>query len=129
MSEYLTRSAARMAGRLDREPRGTPRTGGVRRAAVLQRLEAGLNKNVSKVRTDHDEYLRNILKQRHGSVLEHVTYSFVFHNVIRVLTHELVRHRPGVAISQESMRFVRLDDIPSGSRIGRKEDEELVRAG
>jgi hypothetical protein len=27
-------------------------------------------------------------------------------------THELVRHRPGTAISQESLRFVRLADIP-----------------
>jgi thymidylate synthase (FAD) len=72
----------------------------------------GLNKNVTKVRTDHDAYLRNILAQRHGSVLEHVSYSFVFHNVSRVFTHELVRHRAGVAISQESMRYVRLTDIP-----------------
>jgi thymidylate synthase (FAD) len=74
--------------------------------------EPGLNPNVRKVRTDSAEYLRNILKSRHGSVLEHVTYGFVCHNVSRVFTHELVRHRPGVAISQESMRFVRLDDIP-----------------
>jgi thymidylate synthase (FAD) len=66
---------------------------------------------VTKVRTDHDEYLRNILKQGHGSVLEHVSYSFVFHNVSRVFTHELVRHRAGTAISQESMRYVRLEDI------------------
>ena len=51
----------------------------------------GLNPNVTKVRADHDEYLRNILKQKHGSVLEHVSYSFVFRNVSRVLTHELVR--------------------------------------
>ena len=27
-------------------------------------------------------------------------------------THEIARHRPGVAISQESLRFVRLADIP-----------------
>ena len=27
-------------------------------------------------------------------------------------THELVRHRPGTAVSQESLRFVRLADIP-----------------
>ena len=87
----------------------------------------GLNPNVSKVRTDHDEYLRNILKQRHGSVLEHVTYSFVFHNVSRVFTHEACRHRAGVSISQESMRFVRLDDIPFWFPDWAKEDEELVR--
>src|SRR5260370_17723749 len=27
-------------------------------------------------------------------------------------THELIRHRPGTAISQESLRFVRLDELP-----------------
>ncbi len=72
----------------------------------------GLNPNVKKIRTDSVEYLLNLLASRHGSPLEHVNYSFVFHNVSRVFTHELVRHRAGVAISQESLRFVRLTDIP-----------------
>jgi thymidylate synthase (FAD) len=74
--------------------------------------EPGLNPNVVRVREDHEAYLQNILKQAHGSVLEHVSFSFVLHNVSRVLTHEVIRHRPGVAISQESLRFVRLTDIP-----------------
>lgn len=73
--------------------------------------EPGLNPNVTKVRTDQDVYLKNILASAHGSVLEHVSFSFVLHNVSRVVTHELVRHRAGVAVSQESLRFVRLDDI------------------
>lgn len=73
--------------------------------------EPGLNKNVVRVRTDHKEYIENILKSRHGSVLEHSCVSFFFANVSRVFTHELVRHRAGTAISQESLRFVRLDDI------------------
>jgi thymidylate synthase (FAD) len=72
----------------------------------------GLNANVTRVRTESDDYLRNIVAQNHGSVLEHASYTFVFHNVSRVFTHELVRHRAGVAISQESMRYVRLTDIP-----------------
>src|SRR5215468_6555849 len=71
----------------------------------------GLNPNVSRVRSEQDVYLQNILSSAHGSVLEHVMFSFALHNVSRVLTHELVRHRPGVAISQESLRFVRLSDI------------------
>lgn len=72
----------------------------------------GLNPNVTKVREDRHEYLENILRSGHGSVLEHVSWSFVFKNVSRVLTHELIRHRAGVAISQESMRYVRLTEIP-----------------
>lgn len=74
--------------------------------------EPGLNSNVTKIREDAGEYLGNILKSGHGSVLEHANYSFILHNVSRVLTHELVRHRAGMAYSQESLRFVRLDDLP-----------------
>jgi thymidylate synthase (FAD) len=72
----------------------------------------GLNANVTRVRTDSDEYLRNIVSIGHGSVLEHAQYSFALEGVSRVVTHELVRHRVGVAISQESLRYVRLTDIP-----------------
>ena len=72
----------------------------------------GMNPNVTKVRTDSEQYLWNILESMHGSVLAHANYSFVFHNVSRVFTHELVRHSAGTAISQESLRFVRLNQIP-----------------
>lgn len=70
-----------------------------------------LNANLTRVRDDHVEYLGNILKSRHGSVLEHSVTSVGLVNVSRIFTHELVRHRAGNAFSQESMRFVRLDDI------------------
>ncbi len=70
-----------------------------------------LNANVTKVREGNAAYLAHILETRHGSVLEHVTLNFIFLNVSRVFTHELVRHRSGVAISQESLRFVRLTDL------------------
>jgi thymidylate synthase (FAD) len=89
--------------------------------------EPGLNPNVSRVRNDHDAYLRNILKQAHGSVLEHASFTFVLHHVSRVLTHELVRHRPGTAVSQESLRFVRLDDIPFWFPEWAREDPELMK--
>lgn len=72
----------------------------------------GANVNVTKVRENSTTYLGNILSSGHGSVLEHANYSFVFDDVSRVFTHEMVRHRAGVAVSQESMRFVRLTDIP-----------------
>ncbi len=74
--------------------------------------EPGLNPNVSRVRTDQVAYLENILASAHGSVLEHASFTFVLHNISRVATHEVVRHRPGVAISQESLRYVRLADLP-----------------
>lgn len=52
------------------------------------------------------EYLVNILKQGHGSVLEHANYSLLVEGVSRSLTHELVRHRAGFAYSQLSQRYV-----------------------
>lgn len=89
-------------------------------------FEPGLNPNVTKIREDKSEYLTNILKQAHGSVLEHVTWTFVLQDVSRVLTHELVRHRVGTATSQESMRYVRLTDIPFWFPTWAMEDDELV---
>jgi thymidylate synthase (FAD) len=52
------------------------------------------------------DYLENIKKQGHGSVLEHATYSLLLEGVSRSLTHELVRHRAGFAYSQLSQRYV-----------------------
>jgi thymidylate synthase (FAD) len=89
--------------------------------------EPGLNPNVNRIRTDQDKYLQNILASAHGSVLEHVSFSFVLHNVSRVFTHELVRHRPGTAVSQESLRFVRLDELPFWFPEWAREDPELMK--
>ena len=52
------------------------------------------------------EYLENIKRQGHGSVLEHANYSLLIEGVSRSLTHELVRHRAGFAYSQLSQRYV-----------------------
>jgi thymidylate synthase (FAD) len=52
------------------------------------------------------EYLENIKKQGHGSVLEHANYTLLLEGVSRSLTHELVRHRAGFAYSQLSQRYV-----------------------
>jgi thymidylate synthase (FAD) len=79
--------------------------------ACYRSWEPGLNPNVTRVRTDRDEYFANILRSAHGSVLEHANYSFALRDVSRVFTHELVRHRAGSAFSQESLRYVRLTEI------------------
>ncbi len=75
-------------------------------------FELGLNPNVTKIRRDSKEYFENVLRKGDGSILEHGSVVFAILNVSRVLTHELVRHRAGVAISQESLRYVRLGEIP-----------------
>lgn len=73
--------------------------------------EPGLNANVTRVREDSKAYLENIIEVGHGSVTEHAQFSFVFKDVSRVFTHEIVRHRAGCAVSQESLRYVRLEDL------------------
>lgn len=86
----------------------------------------GLNPNVSKVREGNADYIANIIKSKHGSVLEHATVNFVFTNVSRVFTHELVRHRVGVAISQESLRYVRLENLSAWLPAVITEDEHAM---
>ena len=52
------------------------------------------------------EYLKNILRQGHGSVFEHSTYVMLIEGISRSCSHELVRHRAGWGYSQLSQRYV-----------------------
>jgi thymidylate synthase (FAD) len=74
-------------------------------------FQPGLNPNVNKVRKDMVEYLDNVLKQRHGSVMEHSVLTFGINGCSRVFTGEMNRHRAGVGISERSMRYIRYTDI------------------
>lgn len=69
------------------------------------------NKNVKRVRHGNKNYINNIIKSGHGSIFEHVNMSFIIKNLSRIASHELVRHRAGMAYSQESLRYVRLDEL------------------
>lgn len=60
----------------------------------------------AQYRTSNRDYIDNILRQKHGSVLEHATVMLLISGVSRSLTHELIRHRVGVAYSQRSQRYV-----------------------
>lgn len=74
-------------------------------------FQPGLNTNVTKVREDPEVYFRNLLASGHGSVLEHAYDTFIVVGCSRVFTHEVVRHRL-CNFSQESLRYVALEDIP-----------------
>jgi len=86
----------------------------------------GINPNVSRVRESQDAYIANVIASEHGSVLEHVTYNFLLQDVSRILTHEMVRHRAGTAFSQESLRFVRVQEIPFWFPEWALADDELL---
>lgn len=60
---------------------------------------------------DRESYIKNIISMDHGSVLEHSTINLAIQGVSRSLSHELVRHRVGVAISQESQRYVNAKEM------------------
>ena len=79
-------------------------TDGERLAEFAGRLCYMSQHNPAKRQTR--EYLENIKKQGHGSVLEHANYTILLEGVSRSLTHELVRHRAGFAYSQLSQRYV-----------------------
>lgn len=70
-----------------------------------------LNKNVTKIREDHDDYVLNILQAGHGSVISHAHFSFAIRGGSRVFTAEMNRHQVGTDISEQSLRFVRLDNL------------------
>jgi len=74
-------------------------------------LTLGKNANVTRTRDIWDN-LVNCFDTGHGSVFEHVQFNFGVVDCSRVFTHELVRHRIGVAYSQTSGRYCRLDHIP-----------------
>lgn len=72
-----------------------------------------LNLNLTRTGTrNNTAYIQQqLIAPRHGSVLEHATVTFALLNVSRVFTHELVRHRVGIAYSQVSGRYVRTDRL------------------
>ena len=60
---------------------------------------------------DRSDYIKNIIDMEHGSVLEHSTINWAIQGVSRSLSLELSRHRVGIALSQESQRYVDAKDI------------------
>ena len=49
----------------------------------------------------------NVIESGHGSTIEHIVFTFALSGVSRTLSHQLVRHRAGVAFDQQSQRYVK----------------------
>jgi thymidylate synthase (FAD) len=49
----------------------------------------------------------NVIESGHGSTIEHIVFTFAISGVSRTLSHQLVRHRAGVAFDQQSQRYVK----------------------
>jgi thymidylate synthase (FAD) len=72
-------------------------------------------------------YFERLTSAGHGSVLEHASFNFMLYGISRSVTHELVRHRAGVAISQISQRYVSGAVLRFVERPEYQQDEELHR--
>ena len=72
-------------------------------------------------------YFERLTSAGHGSVLEHSNFSFLLYGISRSVTHELVRHRAGVGVSQISQRYVSGSVLRFVERPEYGEDAELHR--
>jgi thymidylate synthase (FAD) len=52
------------------------------------------------------ELIGRVIESGHGSTIEHIVFTFAITGVTRTLSHQLVRHRAGVAFDQQSQRYV-----------------------
>jgi thymidylate synthase (FAD) len=60
-----------------------------------------------QVATEKQQNLvRKVIESGHGSTIEHIVFTFAISGVTRTLSHQLVRHRAGVAFDQQSQRYV-----------------------
>lgn len=73
-------------------------------------------------------YIANLIEKGHESVLEHANWSLIVDDVSRGFTHQLVRHRVGVAFSQLSQQYVDQADERFFSLPLASESEELSTA-
>ena len=69
---------------------------------IFRRAVAG------EVATDKQQKLiQGVIESGHGSTIEHIVFTFGISGVSRTLSHQLVRHRAGVAFDQQSQRYVK----------------------
>jgi thymidylate synthase (FAD) len=52
------------------------------------------------------DLIRRVIESGHGSTIEHINFTFAISGVTRTLSHQLVRHRAGVAFDQQSQRYL-----------------------
>lgn len=69
------------------------------------------NSPMAKTKEARDAFIRKLVQAGHESVIEHVSVSFML-TVPRSISHQIVRHRIGVAYSQQSQRYVDLSRGP-----------------
>lgn len=68
----------------------------------------------SKINTEiiekHWNLVKKVLDSGHQSVAEHVYFTFAIEGISRACSHQLVRHRAGIVFSQQSQRYVEIEE-------------------
>ena len=70
----------------------------------------------------------SVIESGHGSTIEHVVFTFAISGVSRTLSHQLVRHRAGVAFDQQSQRYVKFKGAATMLPHSIAEGDEGLRA-
>lgn len=68
---------------------------------------------IDELRKDTDKrwnLVTKVLDSGHGSVGEHVYFTFAIEGISRACSHQLVRHRAGIVFSQQSQRYVEIKE-------------------
>ena len=58
----------------------------------------------------HWNLVKKVLDSGHQSIAEHVYFTFAIEGISRACSHQLVRHRAGIAFSQQSQRYVEIKE-------------------
>ncbi len=102
-------------------------------AAKLCYSPVGVDKIENKLSDENTEkFLAMLMGMGHESPIEHVSFTFGVEGISRVLTHQLVRHRIGCSYSQQSQRYVKLDQfeyiVPPAIECIPEAKEKFIRA-
>jgi thymidylate synthase (FAD) len=71
--------------------------------------------------------IQGVIESGHGSTIEHIVFTFGISGVSRTLSHQLVRHRAGVAFDQQSQRYVTFKGASTMTPASIEEADEAVR--
>lgn len=72
-------------------------------------------------------FVEQLISTGHKSVLEHSSFTFGIEGISRAVSHELVRHRIGIAVSQRSQRYCAEGEAdfvyPDGYKVSERAEE------
>lgn len=89
--------------------------------ADIETIQEGFTKE------EISSFVEQLISTGHQSVLEHPVFTFGIEGISRAVSHELCRHRIGIAISQRSQRYCAEGECnfvyPSGYQVSEKTEE------